>query len=1511
MNFAKINLMICFAILGTILFTGCGGGSGSSSTSNFISSTPIGVDGYVIKLESNATAYCSDTNKKYSTDILDSNFKIKFKDLPIGDKCIVTIPADAWIDADNSGDLNKSVDKQIGFAMKGTSDEKYITLLTTLTFSIPDGLNKTKMLKLVKNFNPVAGAKKAQTNEQAKKLLILSEIIKRALLEGKNIKTFDVSDILNTNKNATNLNLNKILNGVTLSVEAQNKISSTKALMEQLECIGKNNLNADDVYVKFSDGDKSIMQLVGQNVLDKCVAKTTPTYSWDIQEWGVCEGSCGTNNATQTRVVQCKDLNDNIVNDTLCTQTKPTTEQACTVSLCNVAPIADAGIDQTVTEGDAVTLSASNSSDSDGTITTYLWKEGTTTLSTSSSFNKSNFNVGTHTITLSITDDDGASDTDTVIVNVNKLITHTTIGVQQIVPTSLSQTALISSVQGDGDLCTLESPCSIRTAISKINTQGGVLFLRGGTYNLLNSLDINKEGTADNPVIIESYPGERAILKGPFVSISYLQDHLNERNRGVNIRGSYIKFRSIDVVNMGYEGIVISGSHDTIEGCRIHDNRLSGIVLYGGEWHENNEGYVIPYVKGYNTIRDNFIYFNSDEGTVANGGNSDGISISSGRFNRITHNTVHDNSDDGIDAWRSNYSYIAYNYSYNNGKASGDGNGFKAGGNCKRDNNGNCIRPNFEAGNGIRALVQHNIAYGNRADGFDVNSGIDVVFSYNTAYHNGRNGFVGSHAGRTVIHHNIASSNENPMYSIWGEPENYENSWNMNDEVTFKSLDPNNPAFLVPASDAFTQIGAYANAKVDISQKIYGVTIDTIKQLDKTIEALITLPKRTVVRVIFDKVPASDYDKAIDRLVPYTDIMGELFNSKYIKYYSMNEYKNRVNEYLDDFGDKVAIWEIGNEVNGEWAYNHDSETPNIVAEKTIYAYTEAKRRGYKTALTLNYNDYDKDNGCYNIPTEKMRDWAREMLPESVRNGIDYLLVSYREEDCNGHKPTVTELNGVFDDLGALFPNAKLGFGEIGATRGDKSGYLSRYCTLPISHERFIGGYFWRYFVQDMVPSYKPMHNTLSDIMQGTVKKYPKDTTLSNGDLVHAGYDLDESIPRPGYKASTHEGGLFDTSITQVTNATGDDAISPVHHYSKDSVWNANSSLMLLQAGKKLVDAKTYDLIHTFNTSSKKLLSHLNKDFRYGIGWVSSHHYGIVKENLLTKEETLLYEIPGFYDRITIGEYEGNMDYNDTYMLLTAHIDGNNDDIPTFILYNFKTNSSVIKNFDGTNGTQALHLTSDRVQNRLNWATVSPLGRYILVYHYDTLKDGKDGSHSTDWHKKIEKYDLNLNFIETMAYKGNHGDVCVSQDIDKEYYVQFENDGIGADGMYENSGQKGIWEYNLMTKERDMIVQNHGGGHVSCRNYQRPGWAYITYKSSQPNDRDIFAIMLGKDGTDIHGNRIVNRFAKARFMAIQNSGYNYSDRSAHSTPNPDGTKVIFKSNWKDGEPLDDFVAEKLN
>jgi subtilisin family serine protease/subtilase family serine protease len=96
---------------------------------------------------------------------------------------------------------------------------------------------------------------------------------------------------------------------------------------------------------------------------------------------------------------------------------------AVSYGLSNLPPDADAGADQTVPDNDRdgvemVTLDGSASSDRDGSIVSYEWREGGTSIATTATLNVS-LSVGVHTLTLEVTDDDGASGADTVVVTVS------------------------------------------------------------------------------------------------------------------------------------------------------------------------------------------------------------------------------------------------------------------------------------------------------------------------------------------------------------------------------------------------------------------------------------------------------------------------------------------------------------------------------------------------------------------------------------------------------------------------------------------------------------------------------------------------------------------------------------------------------------------------------------------------------------------------------------------------------------------------------------------------------------------------------------------------------------------------------------------------------------------------------------------------------------------------------------------------------------------------------------
>ena len=89
----------------------------------------------------------------------------------------------------------------------------------------------------------------------------------------------------------------------------------------------------------------------------------------------------------------------------------------------NLPPVAHAGPDRTLTDsgGDGmelVTLDGSTSSDPDGAIVAYEWRDGSTVVASIAAPSVW-LSVGTHTMTLRVTDDDGAIATDSVVVTIN------------------------------------------------------------------------------------------------------------------------------------------------------------------------------------------------------------------------------------------------------------------------------------------------------------------------------------------------------------------------------------------------------------------------------------------------------------------------------------------------------------------------------------------------------------------------------------------------------------------------------------------------------------------------------------------------------------------------------------------------------------------------------------------------------------------------------------------------------------------------------------------------------------------------------------------------------------------------------------------------------------------------------------------------------------------------------------------------------------------------------------
>jgi len=252
------------------------------------------------------------------------------------------------------------------------------------------------------------------------------------------------------------------------------------------------------------------------------------------------------------------------------------------------------------------------------------------------------------------------------------------------------------------------------------------------------------------------------------------------------------------------------------------------------------------------------------------------------------------------------------------------------------------------------------------------------------------------------------------------------------------------------------------------------------------VAALSSFSARATVRTVFDLPSgggpyAADYVSSIAQIAPVADVMGLTNDSSTMAQTSLATIQSRIAEYLAALSSNVKIWEIGNEVNGNWLGT--GVVPKVQAE-----YDAVTAAGKPTAITFYYENPP-------TPGYDMLPWIDANIPvgNPMRAGLNYVLVSYYEDQNGGHQLTQTELNTIFSGLAARFPNAKVGFGEFGyggaipsetATGNAKrAALLQRFYGYRVpSVPAYIGGGFYWHLRQTMSPKTLPDWTVLNALM---------------------------------------------------------------------------------------------------------------------------------------------------------------------------------------------------------------------------------------------------------------------------------------------------------------------------------------------------------------------------------------------------------------------------------------------
>jgi hypothetical protein len=199
----------------------------------------------------------------------------------------------------------------------------------------------------------------------------------------------------------------------------------------------------------------------------------------------------------------------------------------------NLPPVANAGPDQILSDNDGtgsenVTLDGSASSDSDGTIVSYSWREGGLEIATG--VNPSlNLAVGVHNLTLIVTDDGGETASDAVSISITANIAPTaSAGPDQNRTDTDGSGSESVTLNGGG------SSDSDGTIVSYSWQAGGVVIATGaspsvdlavGVHNLNLIVTDNGGATASDSVQITIVPGGQGVLT---VQVQNSSDDVNE-----------------------------------------------------------------------------------------------------------------------------------------------------------------------------------------------------------------------------------------------------------------------------------------------------------------------------------------------------------------------------------------------------------------------------------------------------------------------------------------------------------------------------------------------------------------------------------------------------------------------------------------------------------------------------------------------------------------------------------------------------------------------------------------------------------------------------------------------------------------------------------------------------------------------------------------------------------------------------------------------------------------------
>jgi hypothetical protein len=385
---------------------------------------------------------------------------------------------------------------------------------------------------------------------------------------------------------------------------------------------------------------------------------------------------------------------------------------------------------------------------------------------------------------------------------------------------------------------------------------------------------------------------------------------------------------------------------------------------------------------------------------------------------------------------------------------------------------------------------------------------------------------------------------------------------------------------------------------------------------------------------------------------------------------------------------------------------------------------------------------------------------------------------------------------------------------------------------------------------------------------------PDRGALANDQLTTARAVVAPPMPRPDYLQPVIDP-VFGTAFTRVTDpgrslAAGF-ACSPTHcrhRYSSAQAWNADQSLLVIASGCNgfcFLDGQTYEpLFHRpmpheceWHPTDPALMICVSPDQIYT--WAPR-----------TNAKTIIYA-PSNYVKIQFGPYKGNPSHDGNQLVVRAK---NGTGALVAFAYDISARKKYpdidLAKLPGTNG----------------YCTISPSGRYIGCFQTTTGQTNEaffftlEGAQIQHWHEH---------------HRPGHGDMTIDDD-GSDVYV-----GISKADPDKWHIIKRRLEDGVVT----VLAPSGYGTHASIRNIKRPGWVFVSYEGT-------YSKIAGSPGRapfyqEIVAFRIDGSGEIRRIVQTRNAKRDYRSET-HASPSPDGSQVIWSSNWGEaGGPVADYVS----